>query len=176
MTAEPAESRSKARALLSTWTHRAQPRSRLKLLLFSSRQVAVSTSCSCRRLQAGVTEQEMGRGPSRLDSRAQLTFMASLRHARASFRWSTAFFREDTLEAERQLRAGLGLARPRSRPLPFTPAAGEQDRGEAGQPALGGLASPAGLTEPAPVRATRPGGAHGGVATCATTCLEAAYL
>jgi hypothetical protein len=40
----------------------------------------------------------MGWGPSRLDSRAQLTFMASLRLVRALFRWSTAFFRKDTLQ------------------------------------------------------------------------------
>ena len=94
--------------------HRAQPRSRLKLLLFSSRQVATSTSCSCRRLQAVLMVQEMGRGPSRLDSRAQLTFMTSLRQVRALSRWSTAFFREDTLEtdvaAEGRLRPHSSLA------------------------------------------------------------------
>lgn len=41
---------------------------------------------------------EMGRAPSWLDSRAQLTFMASLRLVMALLRWSTAFFRKDTLQ------------------------------------------------------------------------------
>jgi hypothetical protein len=40
----------------------------------------------------------MGRSPSGWDSRAQLTFMASLRLVMALLRWSTAFFRKDTLQ------------------------------------------------------------------------------